>query len=108
MRLIPRGSSRRTGWADRRGSQVSGGDADPPGGFRLQVPLRISDATIKAIEDFQKLYGPKSDGLVDPGKTALRRLNELATPIRLNAISLGRISKGGYIISYQGKHPLQR
>jgi len=76
----------------------------PPNGFTVQVPLKISNVTIKAIEDFQKLYGP-SDGSVEPGKTTLRRLNAVAAPLQLNPIKLGLISKGGFLISFKGEKP---
>lgn len=62
-------------------------------------------ATIKAIGNFQRLWPGKVDSRVDPGGRTLRRLNETATPLKLNLIRLGRIKHGGYLISYSGKAP---
>lgn len=42
--------------------------AAPKAGFKIQVPEKITDDLVKAIEDFQKIYG-KVDGVVSPGKT---------------------------------------
>lgn len=56
--------------------------------------------TVNAIVQFQKLWGTP-DGSVWPDGNTLKRLNRMATPLTLNPITLERISKGGYAISYQ-------
>jgi len=59
---------------------------------------------VAAIKKFQEIWGirtaGKPDGKIDPGGMTLRRLNETATPLKLNAISIGTIAYGGYGISF--------
>lgn len=64
-------------------------------------------ATIKAIRDFQKLWGA-DDGNVWPGGKTLAQLNRMVTPLTLKPIALGRIKEGGYVIAYEtsDKKPL--
>jgi hypothetical protein len=55
--------------------------------------------TIKAIREFQKLWG-SDDGSVWPGGKTLTQLNRMVTPLVLKPITLGRIRQGGYVIGY--------
>ncbi len=59
---------------------------------------------VAAIKKFQEIWGirtaGKPDGKIDPGGMTHRRLNETATPLKLNAISIGTIVYGGYGISF--------
>lgn len=62
--------------------------------------------TIKAIRRFQGFFPDAvPDGRVDPGRTTLRRLNELAEPLKLHAITPKSIRDGGYKIAYSGEVP---
>jgi hypothetical protein len=75
--------------------------------------LSAAPATLQsrsaAIKKIQEIFGirtqGKFDGKIDPGGQTLRRLNETVTPLKLNAITLGKIANGGYIISFTPASP---
>jgi peptidoglycan hydrolase-like protein with peptidoglycan-binding domain len=54
---------------------VEAGGPDP----KLDVDGRVGPKTISAISAFQQCQFGFQDGLVEPGKITLRRLNELAS-----------------------------
>ncbi len=76
------------------------------GGTAVAETGKCDAATIQAIKDFQALWPtPTPDGLVRPNGPTLKRLVGAATPATLGAISLDRIDKGGYGISYSAQLP---
>src|SRR5437879_1724391 len=64
---------------------------------------------VAAIKKFQEIWGirtaGKPDGKIDPGGMTLRRLNDTATPLKLNPITIGKIAFGGYGISFTAPAP---
>jgi hypothetical protein len=76
------------------------------GGTAVAETGTCDAATIQAIKDFQALWPtPPPDGLVRPSGPTVKRLVGAATPATLGAITLGRIDKGGYVISYSAQLP---
>ncbi len=70
-----------------------------------QNPLcvqHLSGDFIQAIEDFQSLWG-FVDGRVDRDGATIRRLGQITTGPILSPISMDRITRGGYKISYIGE-----
>ena len=63
------------------------------------------ERTVQGIREFQSWYGGIVDGQVDPGGTTLRRMNALAEPIDLQAISLTSPKKGAYTVAYKVETP---
>jgi hypothetical protein len=80
----------------RKAGMLAGGPATPQG-------------RLAAIKKFQEICGirtaGKPDGKIDPGGMTLRRLNETASPLKLNPIKLGKIANGGYVISFTPEAP---
>jgi hypothetical protein len=69
----------------------------------------IDPATVRAIEDFQRLWG-LVDGRVDAAGSTLRRLNGTKTPLQLSEIQLAYLYNSGphpcgYWIRYTGRIP---
>ncbi|MGE0646136.1 MAG: peptidoglycan-binding protein [Nitrospira sp.] len=72
----------------------------------VQPNGKCDGQTIEAIKNFQRLWTDATiDGRVDPSGRTLRRLNLTTKPLKLKPISLGKIDRGGYIISYEGEVP---
>ena len=65
------------------------------------TPGKVDPVFCNAIAEFQKLWGGVADSTVDPRGRTLQRLNLISTPIKLNGVKPGPVSKGGYIISYE-------
>ena len=67
----------------------------------IMVNGKCDDKLLKAIAEFQGMFrGGIVDSRVDPNRTTLKRLNTLADPLVLQAISLESIREGGYKIRY--------
>jgi hypothetical protein len=69
----------------------------------------IDPGIVAAIEDFQRLCDESVTGLVKPGDTTLRRMNQLRVPLVLADIELAFLrNRGGiwcgYKISYSGEN----
>jgi hypothetical protein len=73
-----------------------------------QAPVKCPDDVVDAITTFQEFWG-HSDGQVWPGGTTLHRLNKVAHPLHLHAITrkTGQtgIKNGGYQIQFSGELP---
>ncbi len=63
----------------------------------------------EAIKCFQEIWELRSagkyNGTIEPNGATLQRLNQTATPLKLNEIGLKKIGKGGYKISFTGDVP---
>ena len=74
-----------------------------------KTPTKCPDDVVEAITSFQGFWGGSSDGRVDPGGTTLHRLNRVAHPLQLHAITRkplqSGISAGGYHLRYTGDLP---
>lgn len=60
---------------------------------------------VAAIKNFQKICGIPPNGEIAPGSPTLRRLNEIAMPLKLNGIAPAAISAGGYAITFAPAAP---
>ena len=66
-----------------------------------ELNKKCGPKTIAAIMSFQKLFPGTADGNIWPGGTTLRRLNAMATPLRLKSVKPEHIKYAGYEILYE-------